>query len=196
MKNSKLLLVLSAFIVFAFTTPEEIKTAAVDATQSKITWTGSKVGGSHTGNISIKEGNFEFEGDKLIGGQFIIDMNSITNTDLEGEMAGKLVSHLKSDDFFGVEKYPTATLKITEVIPQGPGKYKVAGDLTIKEITKSVKFPAEVSVSGNTITAKADIVVDRAEYNVRYGSDSFFDNLGDKVIYDDFTLSVNVVALQ
>ena len=193
MKFFNYLLALSAFVAFAFTNPEATN-YAVDAAKTTITWTGAKVGGSHTGNISLKEGSFSFDGEQLTGGSFTIDMTTITNTDLEGEYNGQLVGHLKSDDFFGVATYPTAKVEITEVVAQGPGKYKVTADLTIKATTKEIKFPTTVEVSGNTVTAKADIIVDRSEYDVRYGSGSFFDDLGDKVIYDDFEISVEAVA--
>ncbi|MEL7145417.1 MAG: YceI family protein, partial [Bacteroidota bacterium] len=112
--------------------------------------------------------------------------------DLEGKSKGNLESHLKSDDFFGVNNYPTAKIVITKVVPQGPGKYKVTGDLTIKGTTKEIKFIA--NQSGNTATA--DLVIDRSEYDIRYGSGSFFENLGDKTIYDDFELSVSLALMK
>ncbi len=188
------LLALSAFAAFAFTTPAEQADYAIDASETTIVWTGAKVGGEHTGNISVKEGGFTFKDGQLTGGSFVIDMNSITNTDLEGEYSDKLVGHLKSDDFFGVATYPTSKVEITSVVAQGPGKYKVVADLTIKSTTKEIKFPATVEVKDGSVVAKADITVDRSEYDVRYGSGSFFDGLGDKVIYDDFTLNVTAVA--
>ncbi|MEQ9299096.1 MAG: YceI family protein [Cyclobacteriaceae bacterium] len=194
MKTLNYLLALSAFAAFAFTTPAENAEYTIDANQTTIVWTGAKVGGEHTGTISVKEGGFTFEDDQLTGGTFVIDMNTITNTDLEGEYNGKLVGHLKSDDFFGVATYPTSKVVIKSVVAQGPGKYKVVADLTIKETTKEIKFPATVEVNNGTVTAKADITIDRSEYDVRYGSGSFFDGLGDKVIYDDFSLAVTAVA--
>lgn len=194
MKTFSYLLALSAFAAFAFTTPAENAEYTIDANQTTIVWTGAKVGGEHTGTISVKEGGFTFEDDQLTGGTFVIDMNTITNTDLEGEYNGKLVGHLKSDDFFGVATYPTSKVVIKSVVAQGPGKYKVVADLTIKETTKEIKFPATVEVIDGTVTAKADITIDRSEYDVRYGSGSFFDGLGDKVIYDDFSLAVTAVA--
>lgn len=165
----------------------EVKTEA-----SSIKWTGAKVGGSHTGALQLKEGNLTMENGLLTGGSFIIDMTTITNEDLTGEYQGKLVGHLKSDDFFGVATFPTATFVITESIPQGTGKYKITGDLTIKGITKQIKFPATVTEENGAYTANADITVDRSEFNVKYGSGSFFDDLGDKVIYDDFNLAVSL----
>lgn len=194
MKSLNYLLALGAFVAFAFTTPAERAEYSIDVSTTNIVWTGAKVGGEHTGTISVKEGGFTFEDDQLTGGTFVIDMNTITNTDLEGEYSDKLVGHLKSDDFFGVATYPTSKVVIKSVVPQGPGKYKVVADLTIKAITKEIKFPATVEISNGTVTAQADITVDRSEFDVRYGSGSFFDDLGDKVIYDDFNLAVTAVA--
>ena len=167
----------------------------VDVNSSSIAWTGYKVTGKHTGTVKVKNGNLSWDAGKLTGGSFEIDMNSINCTDLEGEYAGKLVGHLKSDDFFGAAKYPTAKFVITKAIPQDTkGNYKIVGNLTIKETTKEVKFLAAVSESNGAINASGKITVDRSEYNVKYGSGSFFDGLGDKTIYDEFDLQVSLVA--
>jgi polyisoprenoid-binding protein YceI len=122
-------------------------------------------------------------------------MTTIKNTDMEGEYATKLVGHLTSEDFFGTAKFPTDKFAITRAIPQdSKGNYKIIGNLTIKETTKEVKFLAAVTESGNKVTASGKIIVDRSEFNVKYGSGSFFDGLGDKTIYDEFDLQVNLVA--
>ena len=169
----------------------------VDVNSSTIAWTGYKVTGKHTGYVKVKNGNLSWDAGKLTGGSFEIDMNSIACTDLEGEYAGKLVGHLKSDDFFGVAKYPAAKFVITKAIPQDTkGNYKIVGNLTIKEKTNEVKFLAAVSESNGTINASGKITVDRSEYDVRFGSGSFFDGLGDKTIYDEFDLQVSLVAKQ
>ena len=190
-----LTLLFATVVATAFTLPEkETVTYNVNTEQSEINWKGEKVTGEHIGTIALQEGALTLEDGALTGGSFTIDMNSITNSDLEGENKGKLEGHLKSDDFFGVATYPTATLTITSVEPQGENQYEVTGDLTIKEKTHEITFPATVTAQGNQITAEADITVNRAKYDVRYGSDSFFDNLGDKVIYDDFYLQVSLVA--
>lgn len=165
----------------------------IDIEKSTVKWTGEKVTGSHTGTVNIKEGNLEISNGVLAGGSFVIDMTSITNSDMDGEMKGKLEGHLKSADFFGVEAHPTASLQITNVQPRGPGSYKVVADLTIKGITKPVKFNVDMGEADGMSTASATIVVDRSEYDVRYGSGAFFDDLKDKTIYDEFTLDVNLV---
>ena len=174
---------------------------AVDATQSNMAWNGKKVTGEHNGTIKIANGNLLVDKNKVVGGTVEIDMSSIVDLDLKDpEYNGKLIGHLKSDDFFSVEKHPKATFKITNVTPlkgaqAGAANYNVAGDLTIKGITKPVTFPAQVSVNGNTITAKSDaVVLDRTKWDIRYGSKSFFANIGDKAIYDDFTVQFNLVA--
>ena len=187
-----LLLPILAILVMAAKVAD---TYNVDVNSSTIVWTGYKVTGKHTGTVKVKNGNLTWDAGKLTGGSFEIDMNSITDTDLEGEYAGKLVGHLKSDDFFGVAKYPTSKFVITKAIPQDTkGNYKIVGNLTIKDKTNEVKFLAVVSESNGTINASGKITVDRSEYDVRFGSGSFFDGLGDKTIYDEFDLQVSLVA--
>ncbi|AVR44008.1 YceI family protein [Christiangramia fulva] len=157
--------------------------------ESTIEWTGEKVTGSHNGTIKLQKGHFIFEDDEIVGGEFIMDMSSIKVTDLEGEYRQKLEGHLKSEDFFGVEKYPTAKLVITNAAKKANNVYGIVGDLTIKEETHPVTFDLKLN-DDNTATTK--LTIDRSKYNVRYGSGSFFDNLGDKTIYDNFDLDVNL----
>jgi polyisoprenoid-binding protein YceI len=178
------------------------KTLKVNTATSKIVWNGKKVAGEHTGNINISNGNLLVAKNKLVGGTFDIDMNSITVTDIKDpEYNGKLVGHLKNDDFFATDKFPKATFKITSLAPikgakPGTNNYNVTGDLTIKGITKPVTFPANIKVEGNKATAQGIATVDRSKFDVRYASKSFFDTIGDKAIDDNFTLNFNVVAQQ
>ena len=182
-------LFLVAAAVFAFSmTATAQSSKSIDVSKSSINWTGKKVTGSHTGTINISEGELEFNNGRLSGGSFTIDMATIVTTDLSGDMKGKLEGHLKSDDFFGVETYPTAQLKITNVGP-GEGGYSVTADLTIKGKTAPVTFLAKMEGG----KATAEITVDRTNYDVRYGSGKFFDNLGDRMIYDNFDLVVQLV---
>ncbi len=163
--------------------------------ESQVEWLGKKVTGEHYGTISISKGDLQLENDVLTGGSFEIDMKTIICTDLENqEYNQKLVGHLKSDDFFEVEKFPTASFVITGVEKKGTTKYIVNGDITIKGITKSISFPTQVAVYGNKASATASITIDRSEFNIKYGSGSFFDGLEDKMIYDEFTLDVTLVA--
>jgi len=176
-------LVIVAFMTFSFTTIEGGK-KEIKVESSKVVWKGYKVTGSHQGTIAIKSGHLNFDKDILTGGSFEIDMSTITVTDLEGEYKGKLEGHLKSDDFFGVEKFPTATLIFTKVKSNGKNSYNVTGDITIKGKTESVTF--NVSIYGNK--ASVSLKIDRTKFDVRYGSTSFFDGLKDKAIYDEFDL--------
>jgi polyisoprenoid-binding protein YceI len=186
-----------ALITMSFVTPQQEEgTAPADKlAESNIVWKGYKVTGSHTGTINLKSGDLKFENGQLKGGTFTVDMTSLVVTDLTGGYKDKLEGHLKSEDFFGIEKHPTANFVITKVAPQGtPGDYKVTGDLTIKGITKPIKFFTNVKEENGKRVAVAEIKVDRSEYNVRYGSGSFFDNLGDNTIYDEFDLEVTLVS--
>ena len=180
-------LVIVAFMTFSFTTAEGDK-KEIKLENSKVVWKGYKVTGSHVGIITIKSGHLNFDKDILTGGSFKIDMSTITATDLEGEYKGKLEGHLKSDDFFGVEKFPTATLHFTKVKSVGKNSYEVTGNITIKGKTESISF--DLSVYGNK--ANASLKIDRTKFDVRYGSTSFFDGLKDKAIYDEFDLVVDL----
>jgi len=172
-----------ATVTFAFTNIEDGK-KTINVEKSIVTWKGYKVTGSHKGQINIKEGSLLFNDGKLSGGQFTMDMSSIQNTDMEGEYKAKLEGHLKSDDFFGVSNYPTASLVFTKVESTGKNSYRVMADLTIKDKTNQVTF--EMSIYGNKATA--NLKIDRTLFGVRYGSASFFDDLQDKAIYDEFDL--------
>ena len=159
----------------------------IEVKESTINWLGKKVTGKHNGIITLKEGYLEMDGDNILGGKFVIDMTSITVLDLKGDMKGKLESHLKSDDFFGVADHPTATLVVNNAKKNG-SIYTVNGNITIKGITQPISF--DLNKDGNTATTT--VTIDRSKFNVRYGSGSFFDNLGDKTIYDDFQLDVTL----
>lgn len=166
------------------------QTFVANTAKSEIKWTGKKVTGEHFGKVELKNGQFSLENNKVSEGKFVIDMTSITCDDLEGEWNEKLVGHLKSDDFFGVDNHPEATLVVNSSSKWKNDKATLKGDLTIKGITKPIEF--EASKNGNQFTAV--LTIDRTLYNVRYGSGKFFDNLGDKTIYDDFTIEVNMVT--
>jgi polyisoprenoid-binding protein YceI len=169
----------------------------VDKEKSSIEWTGTKVGGQHTGTIGLSNGHLNIKNGKPAGGKFTIDMTSIVNSDVEDpEYRNKLENHLKSDDFFGAEKFPEAMLEITGISPlNDKDKYNITGNITIKGITKAISFPAIIVVKGNKAAGEAEFEIDRSEFNVRYGSGKFFDNLGDKVIYDNFKLRIRIVAV-
>ena len=177
-----------AFITLSFTSID-IEKREIKIEKSKVVWKGYKVTGSHEGTIALQSGVLTFEADKLVGGEFVIEMATIQNTDLEGENKGKLEGHLKSDDFFGVATFPTATLVFKEVKSSGKNSYAVMGELTIKGKTNPVTF--DISIYGSKATAS--VKIDRTKFDVRYGSTSFFDNLKDKAIYDEFDLVTDLV---
>ncbi len=174
--------------------PMEILKYNADLEKSKVYWTAYKVGGKHNGYVNLKSGNLEFTDKTLSGGYFEMDMANLDCTDLKGESKNKLLGYLKSESFFGVEKHPVAKFKITSVKPQGTGQYKIDGNMTIKESTKKISFLANISEEQDLIKASANIQLDRTDYNVHYGSSGFFSSLGDKAIYNNFDLIVNLVA--
>ncbi|WP_237274936.1 YceI family protein [Tenacibaculum ovolyticum] len=184
-KNTVLIAIL-AFITFSFTTINSKKEIKIK--NSNVVWKGYKVTGAHQGTIAIKSGHLNFNEDKLTGGEFTIDMSSISSTDLQGEYKGKLEGHLKSDDFFGVTKYPTASLVFKKVKSVSKNAYKITANITIKGKTEKVSF--NFSVYGNK--ANASLKIDRTKFDVKYGSTSFFDGLKDKAIYDEFDLIVDL----
>jgi polyisoprenoid-binding protein YceI len=133
--------------------------------------------------------------EQIMAGTFEMDMNSINNTDVADKGYNeKFVGHLKSDDFFSTAKYPKATFVLTKSSSKGNGNYDVSGKLTIKGISNEVTFPAQITADGKQLKASAKITVDRTKFDIKYGSGSFFDNLGDKAIDNNFILDVNLVA--
>ena len=184
----------AALGLLAFTTPAPVS-FTVDSKSSTLVWKGKKVTGEHTGTVQVSAGELTVDGKTIKKGSFEIDLTTITNTDLTDKGYNeKLVGHLKSDDFFGVAKFPKASFVVGSVTAKSGNEYTVNGKLTIKGKTNEIEFPATILVEGKQVTASAKIVVDRAKYDIRYGSKSFFDNLGDKVIYDDFELDLKLVA--
>ena len=184
---SKIALVF-ALIFSAFTLQSFVSNDNVKVKNSSIEWKGEKVVGSHEGTIALKSSELIFKNNTLKGGSFVIDMTTIACTDLTGEYKGKLEGHLKSDDFFSVSSFPTSKLVITKASKSSKDSYKVSAKLTVKGITKNIDFVAQIK--GNNLSTT--ILVDRTLFNVKYGSGSFFENLGDNMIYDDFEIKVNL----
>ncbi|MGB0198508.1 MAG: YceI family protein [Flavobacteriaceae bacterium] len=180
MKKTPFLLLFLASFSLAFANPIVVKSGTVN-------WTGYKVTGQHTGTLDLKSGSIDIQNGALVGGTFVVDMTSLTVTDLKGKGKANLEGHLKSDDFFGVEAHNEAHMKITQVRGDANG-YTVTGDFTIKGQTHSVVF--DMTLSKNSATAK--VKIDRTLYNIRYGSDSFFDNLGNKAIDNEFDIEVTL----
>ncbi|WP_299438011.1 YceI family protein [uncultured Aquimarina sp.] len=168
---------------YSYAQQKEIK-----ASESSINWTGKKVTGQHTGTLNFSSGFLNFENNSLSGGEFVVDMTSLAVTDLEaGKGKEKLEGHLASDDFFGVKDHKSAKLVIKKASKMDGG-YKVTGDLTIKGKTNPISFDLTV----NRGSASTTLNVDRTKYDIKYGSGSFFDNLGDKTISDEFELAINL----
>ncbi|MBP2282477.1 polyisoprenoid-binding protein YceI [Flavobacterium sp. CG_23.5] len=184
MKNLKSIAL--ALVVVLSTLSVTAQTKKVDASKSSINWLAKKVTGKHNGTVNLKDGKLVFKGKKLIGGAFNVDMTSLTCTDLTGEYQGKLNGHLKSEDFFGTEKFPTSTLVFKKVVLKAPNLYTVTGDLTIKGITKPITF--DLATTKNT--AATTFMVDRTKYDIKYNSASIFSSIGDKAISDEFELAV------
>jgi polyisoprenoid-binding protein YceI len=164
----------------------------INPDQSIIVWTGREVTTSkHFGNIYFASGQFEVKSGLISSGEFVVDMTTIDNQDLPEERRGRLEAHLKSDDFFSVESHPTALLSILSSESVADGKWMVSGELTIKTFTHPVEFEMSNSNDG----WKANLVFDRSKYEVKFRSGSFFENLGDKLIYDDIELAINLKTL-
>lgn len=187
MKKMKTLLIAVTLIVTGSLYGQDFK---VNVNKSSIKWTGKKVTGEHFGHISLKNGELTIKDNKIASGKFIIDMESITNDDIESsEYNQKLIDHLKSDDFFGVQKFPTATLSIIESKSFEDDEAEIKANLTIKGITNPVSF---ITKKNNNVYV-ASIVIDRSKYDIRYGSGSFFEGLGDKMISDEFVLDLELI---
>jgi polyisoprenoid-binding protein YceI len=196
----KVSLVFSLFALVISMAAFTLQTKAVfnvDKAASKLVWKGEKVTGFHAGELKLDNGTLTVENGKLTAGSFDIDMNSMTCTDLKPAEGGdKLIGHLKADDFFGVAKFPKAKFVSTKIVWQGGNNYKVVGNLTIKETTKEIKFTTMATIDATSAKAEATLIIDRTDYNLKYGSGSFMDGLGDKTIYDNFEVKVSLVAKQ
>ena len=173
----------------------DVAMTAADATynivqdESSLMWTGREVStSSHYGSINFTSGQFEIADGLISQGEFLVDMTSITVQDLTGGSKERLEGHLRSDDFFSVESFPTAHLYISSSEVISNGKWMVNGFLTIKDISHPVLFEMVNTADG----WNANLVFDRSKYNVKFRSGTFFENLGDKLIYDDIELKINL----
>lgn len=188
MKNFKTIAV--ALFLAVGTLSATAQNKAIDVKKSSIKWVGKKVTGQHDGTVAFKSGTLALKGGKLSGGAFTIDMTSIAVTDLEaGKGKEKLEGHLKNDDFFATDKFPTAKIDFKTVQAKPNNVYTVTADLTVKGKTAPVTF--DLTLGKNS--ASTTFNIDRAKYDVKYNSKSFFEGLGDKTIYDEFEVTVNLV---
>ncbi len=189
MKKINLLILFIGLLQVSFAQKSNLKIAVKS---SSINWEGKKIVGGHVGTIAIKDGQLTVENNKIVGGEFTIDMPSMVCTD-----AAKLTAHLKNEDFFDVNKYPTAKFVITKV-DNSKAKPELTGNLTIKDKTKSISFPISISnQSANGLEAEAiDVKVNRLDFDIRYGSSSFFADLGNRAIADEFILNIKIKAIK
>lgn len=200
-------MIASGFVAFQ---NKEIASYTVDASESEVHWYAYKVTGKHDGTLAIKSGSLEMKDGVLIGGSFVMDMTTIEVTDIPKEKSGnaKLVGHLVSPDFFDVENHPESTFKIKSAKKTGKQakndkalEYEITGDLSIKGKTEEITFLAFVKEEGGKVMArtykddkKKRVKFDRSKFDIRYGSKSFFNNLGNKAIYNDVELAITLVA--
>ena len=199
MKKSIGLLVgilISVLAAFAGEAEAEKNEFVIDTKASKVFWNGKKVTGEHTGYVSVESGTVSVNNKMVTGAEVRMDMNSIVCTDLEaGEWNDKLVGHLKSEDFFSVDKHANANFKITSVkAGNKAGVYEVKGDLTLKGISNEIAFPAVVEVTDGMVKATGTAKIDRTKWKIQYGSGKFFAGLGDKMIYDEFEITFDILA--
>jgi len=198
----KLILLLSIGALFGVSgiiaDNQHVDVYTVDVSNSTAEWFAAKFTGKHNGTVNISGGQIRNNHGQY-SGSVEVDMNSIKNSDIKDEkMNAKLVNHLKSEDFFDAVKYPKATFVITSITPlkaiEEGATHKVEGNLTIKDKTNPISFDATIITQEGKITCVGSALVDRSKFDVRYGSKSFFEDIGDKVIYDEFTLKFNIVA--
>jgi polyisoprenoid-binding protein YceI len=167
---------------------------------STLGWEGKAVTHGHNGTMQFSDGELLVKGNAIVGGTVTVNMKTMVATDIkDAESQGKFVGHMSSDDFFGVEKFPTSTFKIASVTPikgaaANADNVTIAGDLTIKGVTQRISFPAKAGVKEGVAAASGKVTIDRTKFGLKYGSKSFFESIGDKAIYDTFDLTFNVIA--
>ena len=198
MKNIFLSAILSVITLFAFATKPHTDNIRVNTENSTVKWIGSKVAEHHEGTINIAKGVLMIEHGTLVGGEIAIDMNTIKNTDIESPKYKEMLEgHLKADDFFNVEAFPLAIIRITNAQKAKEGNmYKIVADLTIKGITHPISFEAEVNVNGLNYSATAKIKIDRTKWDIKYNSGNFFKDLGDNLILDEIEFDIFLLSVK
>lgn len=193
MKN--ILVLLSAAVLMSFTTIHTV-TVPVNTESSTINWIGSKISEQHNGIVKIKSGALILDHGRLAGGEFTIDMNTISTQDMSEKYNQKLDNHLKNEDFFNVDKFPTSTIKITQAFQKKGSNYAILAELTIKGETHPIAFDADVKINGNNYSAAAKIKIDRTKWGVTYNSGNFFEDLGDYLIKDEIEFDVFLLSVK
>jgi polyisoprenoid-binding protein YceI len=184
-------------LTFALNPGRHVDVYKLNTTESSLEWGGKKMTGEHKGTIQFKSGELSNDHGNY-SGTFVIDMTTIKNTDLEGKPKERLEGHLKSDDFFGVDQYPVSTFIVTSIKSLPPSDdeaytHTISGNLTIRDKTHPLSFYAVMKTTPAGLLFNGVATIDRSKYNVKYGSKTFFNDIGDKMIYDEFTLRFNVV---
>ncbi len=188
-KNNVLFSLLAIFIILASFTTIKDEVYTVETSRSTIDWSAKKVLGGHVGTVKISSGTLIYDGKGLKGGSFVMDLANLTSD------SERLTTHLKNDDFFSVDKHPTSKFDITKVSAAGTDRVNITGNLTIKGITHPITFPASVKQQKGIIVAVASgVKVDRTKYDIKFRSKSFFGDIGDKAIEDEFVLNINLSA--
>ena len=181
-------------MLLVFSLSVSSKNHRVDIKSSTLEWEAKKVTGQHVGTIAFGESTLIIEKKKITGANLTVDMNTIVNTDLtDSGYNQKLIGHLKSDDFFGVDKFPIASFVLDKTSLIKKGTSYINGKITIKGVTQPIVIKAVITDTPDGQRIYANITIDRTKFNLKYGSGSFFDNLGDKTIYDDMNLGLNLL---
>ena len=172
-------------------------TLYINVDSSTINWIGRKVTGEHSGTLNLSKGWVVMQEGSIIGGKFIFDMTSIKNTDIESpEWKEKLEKHLMAEDFFFVDSFPNAILEIKyhhQIVDDKTGQTnQIIADLTIRGITHEINFPINISHSKSNFYAEGLIDINRTLFNIKYNSGTFFEELGDRMIYDNFTVQISL----
>lgn len=188
--SSLLVLLIASWSILTSNAP-----VTINKTESTVTWHASKVTGSHYGKVPLSDGKLDYSNGKITGGSFEMDMSNLTVEDLTDASSNqKLTGHLKSDDFFSVAKFPKAMMNITNVKTTDGKTYEITANLTIKGVTTPVTFPATLTMVNGKMVTTAEIKFDRTKYDIKYRSGSYFEDLADKLIYDEVKLDVKLVA--
>ena len=184
-------------LFFIFATPISIfaKTKYnINTVVSNVSWLGSSAISKHTGNVEVKNGTI-FKNGELFEGEITIDMNTLTNSDIKNKSkADDLINHLKSAEFFEVNKYPEAKIKIVKTDLTSKNVYNVKANVTVKGINENVSFPVKINLTKGELSAKGTLTLDRTKFGIKYKSGKFFENLKDKIIHDDFTINFEIRA--
>jgi polyisoprenoid-binding protein YceI len=195
MKFATSVILLAAAIFTTAFTAKHTEDYKVNTDATTIKWTGKKLTGTHWGSVKVKEGMLLVNHGRLVSGKIVMDMTSITVDDIKDKGSNeKLLSHLKNDDFFSVDKHPTATITITRVYPNPEGGHMLSCNFEIKGISNRVEVPAKLSFSGDAMTGTANFKIDRTLWDIRYKSGKIFPDLGDKAISDDVEFEVALTA--